>query len=161
MRASSLLDGGSGVHIDRYTSMKNARHGFDENAINVKKGHRSILPHEHEPAHGLLLPQRDLELGRAHGRRFHDVPSRWRGVDLLKSRAVDQTRQSKLTRSVDLAYLDGEGRGLDHDAAVAAFRACRQLRGDVDVVLRVRPPHPASGVLDVLWGIARRGLPSF
>ena len=37
MRASSLLDGGSGVHIDRYTSMKNARHGFDENAINVRK----------------------------------------------------------------------------------------------------------------------------
>ena len=32
MRASSLLDGGSGVHIDRYTSIKEARHGFDENA---------------------------------------------------------------------------------------------------------------------------------
>ena len=32
MRAASLLDGGSGVHIDRYTSMNNARHGFDENA---------------------------------------------------------------------------------------------------------------------------------
>ena len=37
MRAASLLDGGSGVHIDRYTSTKNARHGFDENANDVNK----------------------------------------------------------------------------------------------------------------------------
>ena len=66
------------------------------------------------------------------------------------------TREASLNcPGVDLAYLNGEGRGLDHDAAVASFGACRQLRGDVDVVLRVRPPHPASGVLDVLWGIAR------
>ena len=85
MRAASLLDGGSGVHIDRYTSMNNARHGFDENASNVKKGRRrSLLPHEHEPAHGLLLPQRDLQFRRAHGRRFHEVPSRLSRVDLLK-----------------------------------------------------------------------------
>ena len=84
MRASSLLDGGSGVHIDRYTSMKNARHGFDENAINVKKGRRALLPHEHEPAHGLLLPQRDLQFRRAHGRRFHEVPPRLCRIDLLK-----------------------------------------------------------------------------
>ena len=87
MRASSLLDGGSGVHIDRYTSMKNARHGFDENANDVNKkkdAANTLLPHEHEPAHGLLLPQSHLELGRAHGRRFHEVPSRLGWVDLLK-----------------------------------------------------------------------------
>ena len=37
MRASSLLDGGSGVHIDRYTGIDKARHGFDENASDSKK----------------------------------------------------------------------------------------------------------------------------
>ena len=84
MRAASLLDGGSGVHIDRYTGINKARHGFDENASTSKKGRRALLPHEHEPAHGLLLPQRDLQFRRAHGRRFHEVPSRLRGVDLLK-----------------------------------------------------------------------------
>ena len=90
MRASSLLDGGSGVHIDRYTGINKARHGFDENASTSKKGRRrSLLPHEHEPAHGLLLPQRDLELGRAHGRLFHKIPSRLSRVDLLEDDAVD------------------------------------------------------------------------
>ena len=87
MRASSLLDGGSGVHIDRYLEAIYSRHGFDENAndVNKKKGRRrSLLPHEHEPAHGLLLAQRHLELGRAHGRLFHEVPSTLRGIDLLK-----------------------------------------------------------------------------
>ena len=38
MRASSLLDGGSGVHIDRYLEAIYSRHGFDENATaNEKK----------------------------------------------------------------------------------------------------------------------------
>ena len=84
MRASSLLDGGSGVHIDRYTGINKARHGFDENAIDVKKGRRALLPHEHEPAHGLLLPQSNLQLRGPHRRRLHEVPPRLRGVDLLK-----------------------------------------------------------------------------
>ena len=37
MRASSLLDGGSGVHIDRYLEAIYSRHGFDENANDIKK----------------------------------------------------------------------------------------------------------------------------
>ena len=38
MRAASLLDGGSGVHIDRYLEAIYSRHGFDENANgNAKK----------------------------------------------------------------------------------------------------------------------------
>ena len=37
MRASSLLDGGSGVHIDRYLEAIYSRHGFDENANDVNK----------------------------------------------------------------------------------------------------------------------------
>ena len=91
MRAASLLDGGSGVHIDRYLEAIYSRHGFDENAndVNKKKGRRALLPHEHEPAHGLFFAQRDLELGRAHGRRFDKVPPRVRGVDLLEEGAVD------------------------------------------------------------------------
>ena len=37
MRASSLLDGGSGVHIDRYLEAIYSRHGFDENASDGNK----------------------------------------------------------------------------------------------------------------------------
>ena len=38
MRASSLLDGGSGVHIDRRRAADHAPRGFDENAsTSIKK----------------------------------------------------------------------------------------------------------------------------
>merc|ERR1712091_711303 len=46
------------------------------------------------------------------------------------------------------ADLHGQARRRDVDADVAPLRALSELRGDVDLVVRVRPAHRARGTRD-------------
>lgn len=83
---------GSGAPIDRQRAAE-APSTASRNAIqNEIRTPRNALPDEHEPAHGLLLAQRHLELRGPEGRRLHEVPAAADDVDLLEERPVDEGR---------------------------------------------------------------------
>ena len=136
------------------------RPGFNGEVVEEDAGTFKLPPSradQHEPSHGYLLGEGDLEL-RGPEVRVDERPGRRRRVDVLEQGPVEERRELEVAAD-ERADLHGQAGRRDVDADVAPLRALGELRGDVDLVVRVRPAHRARGARDdgdAAVGVRRR-----